>query len=139
MSQLKSNADAMFQTEFGYNSPNYISDYSKNIRLKTKGIEFSLKLLEPKFKKIETCSSNCFRSPKVLSKKYSIVSHTHTVNKLKPLERIFHNPILENNSQKQVRNKTVLKLPFIIPGNNKGELSCLKSVKCRFGATYDLR
>ncbi|OMJ86591.1 hypothetical protein SteCoe_11878 [Stentor coeruleus] len=116
-----------------------MSDYSKNLRLKIKSIEFSLKLLEPKFKKIETCSSNCFRSPKVLSKKYAIVSYARTVNKLKPLERIFHNPILENSSQKQIRNKTVLKLPYIKSENYKKEFSCLKSTKNKLGATYETR
>ncbi|OMJ83815.1 hypothetical protein SteCoe_15226 [Stentor coeruleus] len=139
MSKDKSNADIMFQTDFEHQSPSINLNLSGRIKPHNRTIELSLKLLEPKFTNIEANSSNCFRTPKVLSKKFKAVSHNHANHRQKPLERIFHNPILELPYKNQQRNRTIFKFPHIKFTFPKSGLSYMRTTKFQFNATNELK
>ncbi len=101
------NADFMLQTDFELN-PSHLSNYT-NCKAKIKSIETSPKYLDLKLNFSATDSHNNFRTPKVISKKSLLEHRKLTGAKRKPLETIYHNPILRTSHQET----NLLKLPHI--------------------------
>ena len=104
----KDNADIMFQTDFE-------TQKSRSLILNqwSKKSEKSSKQISPKYFDLKLNSKHgsvySFKASK-LTKKARAERHFHNHHKAKPLEKIYHNPILIKN-QKVINN--LLKLPEI--------------------------
>lgn len=92
----KVNADFMFQTDMEtLQSPSNGSKYSNPIKSQAKSIEIPSKPYEMRLNYSISDSQSWLRTPKIMHKG-QFGKHLHCKIKNKPLEKTYHNPILDH-------------------------------------------